>query len=78
MKTRRLRLTVVLTFLLAFSAVSLQAMEHVGEQSCVTQWSQCRADATTAFFNNEVGTVRYSLMLSGCDIGYGYCVTIGM
>jgi len=46
------------------------------EASCVTEWSTCRSDATAAYFRDEIGTFRYSLLLDGCDIGYGACVMI--
>jgi len=41
--------------------------------SCVTMWERCRGDADRAFWRGEVGVIRYSLLLDGCDISYGVC-----
>lgn len=60
---------VAFALVLAVSMISAPT----ADASCVTEWSACRADATTAYFNDEVGTFRYSLLLSGCDVGYGAC-----
>ncbi len=42
-------------------------------ESCVSRWEDCRDDAQDAFDRGEVGVVRYSLLLDGCDVGYGFC-----
>lgn len=76
MKLRRLAFALV--FSLAISTAHVQAMENITEQGCVTKWSGCRVQATAAFFNGQVGTVRYSLLLDGCDMGYGACVMMGL
>jgi hypothetical protein len=61
-----------LTFALMLLVASIVSTTSLSA-SCVTEWSQCRSDATRAYFNDEVGTFRYSLLLDGCDIGYGFC-----
>jgi hypothetical protein len=65
----------LLKALVLISAVLVSSLifPTVASASCVTEWSTCRSDATRAYFNDEVGTFRYSLLLDGCDIGYGFC-----
>jgi len=75
MKTRKLR---PLLFVLAFLALIFvhvppaQALYDAGG-SCVTRWRQCRDEATRAFFDGYVDTIRLSLLYDGCDIGYIWC-----
>ena len=69
MKFRRIAAVVLFC---AISAVNVQALELV-EPSCVSNGSNCRSAATAAFYNDEVGVVRYSLLLTGCDMAYGVC-----
>jgi hypothetical protein len=76
MKLRRLAFALALSF--ALSIGNTQAMELVTEQGCVSKWSSCRSDTTSAYFAGQVGTVRYSLLLDGCDFGYGACVMTGL
>lgn len=68
----KFRLIAIVLVFCAISVVNVQAKEYI-DSGCVSNWSSCRSAATTAFFNDEVGTVRYSLLLSGCDIAYGVC-----
>jgi hypothetical protein len=62
---------------IALVVISLIAVLHAPNaqaDNCTNDWSACRSAATTAFFNDEVGVIRYSLMLDVCDIGYAMCV----
>jgi hypothetical protein len=76
MKIRNL--AVALTLLFAVSGTDVHALENISQDGCVTRWSTCRTQATTAYFNNQVGMVRYSLLLDGCDMGYGACAMMGL